>query len=149
MVSRLVEDCLGNVPVLCIVGRCRTGKSWAARDWIASRNDSLENVAYLDCQRIAFGDNGVLYFNFGAITVRKDQYPKLALDGIDIVVVDEAYVNAGLVRALIELTAQTTGTTAHRLVVLLLQEFRHIELFGLQPKQYRCYSTEAVLLAQQ
>lgn len=141
-VGQLVAECVGHVAVLCIVGSCRTGKSWATTDWIVSRNDDLEHAAYVDCLRIGSGDDGVLQFNGGESVIRKDHYPKLALDGADIVVVDEPCTNASFVRSLVSRTAPDAGTAAHRLIVLLLQDTRNIEQFGLKPKQYRCYTTE-------
>ena len=140
VVHQLVTECIGNIPVLCIVGRCRTGKTWAITDWIASHTNSLEHIAYVDCQKIAFGNDAALKFADSEQAVRKGHYPKLALDGVDIVVVDEPRVNRAFVKTLISLTAPTAGTAAHRLVVLLLQAVHHVDEFEMNPKQYRCYT---------
>ncbi len=140
-VEQLVAECIGSVPVLCIVGRCRTGKTWATVDWIEGRNNDLEHAAYVDCKGIGFGGEGVVRFDGVERDVRKDHYPKFALDGIDIIVVDEPACNPALVKSLISQAAPDAGTTAHRLVVLLLQDVQHIEQFELREKQFRCYST--------
>ncbi|MDO8729528.1 MAG: hypothetical protein Q7K26_06665 [bacterium] len=135
------------MPVLCIVGRCRTGKTWAVVDWVNARNNELENAAYMDCKGIGFGGDGVLHFNAVERDLSADHYPKLALDGIDIVVVDEPGCNPVLVEKLVDRAAPDHGKSAHRLIVLLIQNTDEIERFNLREKQFRSYSTAGLPLA--
>lgn len=140
-VDQLVAECLGTVQVLGIVGRCRTGKTWATKDWVASRNNALEHAAYVDCKGIGFGSTGVIAFNDVEHDFREKTYPKFVLDGIDVLVVDEPHCNPEFVKALLSRTAPGAGAAAHRLVVLLVQDTRFIDELGLNPKRTRCYST--------
>lgn len=140
-VDQLVAECLGTVQVLAIVGRCRTGKTWATKDWVASRSNALEHVAYVDCQGIGFGSTGVIAFDGVERDFREKTYPKFTLDGIDVVVVDEPHCNAEFVKALLSRTAPGVGAAAHRLVVLLVQDTRFLDELGLGAKHARCYST--------
>jgi len=119
VVDRLVNECIGAVPVIGIVGRCPTGKTQAAVAWVAGR---------------------ALHFAGIEQDVRPGHYPSFALDGIDIVVVDEPALNAAFVRALTARTAPDAGTAAHRLVVLLLPDLEAASLFGFRPGQFRPYT---------
>lgn len=140
-VEQLVAECLDTVQVLTIVGNCRTGKTWATKDWVASRNNALEHVAYVDCTGIGFGRTGVVAFNGVERDLREKHYPRFALDGIDVVVVDEPHINPVFVRTLLSRTAPEVGAAAHRLVVLLVQQTRLLAELGLDAKHARCYST--------
>lgn len=146
VVKKTVAESIGVVPVLCIVGKTRSGKTWATTDWLAGRDDDLTHAAYIDCKGIAFGHDGVLKYSNVERNLSKNHYPKLSLDGIDIVVVDEPHANAAFVRKLIERTAPEAGAAAHRLVVLLLQDIRYIEELILDKKQTRFYSTDGNLI---
>jgi hypothetical protein len=145
-VDQLVTECLGKVQVLAIVGRCRTGKTWATKDWVASRNDDLEHVAYADCQGIGFGRAGVFAFDGVECDLREKHYPKFLLDGIDVVAVDEPHLNPVFVRELLSRTAPEAGAAAHRLVVLLLQQTVWLDRFELTAEHARCYSTAGLPL---
>lgn len=110
VLDKLVLECLGVVPVLCIVGKARSGKTWAAEDWFAIRKDDNDLAGYLDCQGSGFGGPGSLKVGGVLRALRSDDYPKFALDGVDIVVVDEGQFRPGLVNKLIENTAPEAGT---------------------------------------
>jgi hypothetical protein len=140
-VDHLVAECLGSVQALVIVGVCRSGKTWATMDWVASRSNQLEHVAYVDCRGIVFRGAGVVSFNGTERDLRENHYPRFALDGIDVVIVDEPQVNRGFVRSLLSHTSPVAGTAAHRLVVLLAQHMSWLEELGVDAKHVRCYST--------
>lgn len=140
-VEQLVQECLGAVHVLAIVGRCRSGKTWATKDWVANRTDVLEHVAYVDCKGIGFKGAGVVTFDGVERDLREGLYPKFALDGIDVVVVDEPCCNPVFVKALLSKTAPEAGASGHRLAILLVQDMRCLNELGLRPNQARCYST--------
>ena len=136
----LVHSCIGMVSVLCVVGRARSGKTWAAEDWFATRNDDNDLAGYLDCQGSGFGGPGSLKVGSVVRALRNDEYPKFALDGVDIVVVDEGQFRPGLVNKLIANTAPDAGTAAHRLVVLLVQNLDQLARFDFGDKQFMTYS---------
>lgn len=140
-VDQLVAECLGVVQVLAIIGKCRSGKTWATKDWVAGRSNALEHVAYVDCQGIAFGRAGVVAFGGVESDLREKHYPRFALDGIDVVIVDEPQVNREFVRTLVSQTSPVAGSAAHRLIVLLSQDVYLFRELGLDPKHVRCYST--------
>lgn len=139
--ARLVGECLGTAPVLAIVGNSRTGKTWATKDWVASRDNALEHVAYVDCKDMGFGLTGTVAFDGVESDLREKHYPRFALDGIDVVVVDEPGVNRELVRELLVRTAPKAGAAAHRLIVLLIQDTRVLNQVGIGARNARCYST--------
>lgn len=141
VLNDLVQSCLGVVPVLCIVGRARSGKTWAAEDWFATRNDDRDLAAYLDCQGSGFRGPGSLSVAGAVRALRSDEYPKFALDGVDIIIVDEGQFRPVLVNTLIENTAPDAGTAAHRLVVLLVQNLEQVALFDFGKQQFMTYST--------
>lgn len=140
-VDQLVAECLGTMQVLAIVGRCRTGKTWATKEWAASRKNALEHVAYVDCQGIGVGGPGIIAFDGVERDLREKTYPKFALDGIDVVVVDEPHCNPEFVKALLSRTVPGAGAAAHRLVMLLVQHTRFLDELALDVKYTRCYST--------
>lgn len=139
-VDQLVTECIGVVQVMAIVGRCRSGKTWAARDWLNARQDKLQHGAYVDCKGIGFGRDGVVAFDGVERDLREGHYPRFALDGVDVVVVDEPRCDPELVKQLLTQTAPQAGTAGHQLVVLLLQDTLFIDELGLRPAQVRCYS---------
>jgi hypothetical protein len=141
LLNRLIQKCLGVVPVLAIVGRVRSGKTWAAVDWLATRQDDKEHAALLDCRGAVFGKPAI--FEFGGVKrdVAIGHYPKLAFDGIDVVIVDDAPRNPQLVNELIEKTAPDAGTAAHRLIILFAQHPNELQLFDFGHKQFMTYST--------
>ena len=140
----LVQGCLGVVPVLCVVGRARSGKSWAAEDWFALRQDDKEHAAFLDCRGSIFGKPATLEFGGVKDELRIGHYPKFALDGIDVVIVDDAPSNPKLVNELVEKTDPDAGTAAHRLIILLLQRLDELQLFDFGQKQFMTYSTAGI-----
>lgn len=144
VLNELVRECLGVVPVLCIVGKARSGKTWAAEDWFATRKDDKEHAAFFDCRGGIFGKPATLEFSGVKQDVSIGHYPKFALDGIDVVIVDDAPRNPGLVNELIEKTAPDAGTAAHRLIILLVQRLDELQLFDFGQKQFMTYSTAGV-----
>jgi hypothetical protein len=145
-VAKLVKKSLGAVHLLAIVGRCRAGKTWAMKDWIAGRNDPLEHVAYVDCRGIGLGGVGVIAFNESKRELPEKTYPKFALDGVDVVVVDEPHCNPELVKAVLSRTSPAVGASAHRLVVLLVQDTRFLFELGFDVKHTHCYDTEGLAI---
>ncbi|MYM92506.1 hypothetical protein [Duganella vulcania] len=146
LVEQLVTESLGAVPVLAIVGRCRSGKTWATTDWVKGRKDATEHVAYVDCKGIGFGTPGLLAFHGVERDLTAGHYPKFALDGVDIVVVDEPGCNPDFVQSLLSITSPQAGAAGHRLVILLLQSTHFLSELGLSPKMVRCYSTAGLPL---
>ena len=142
--DELVRECLGVVPVLCLVGKARAGKTWAAEGWFATRKDDKEHAAFLDCRGGIFGKPATLEFSGAKHDVRMSHYPKFALDGIDVVIVDDAPRNPRLVNELIEKAAPDAGTAAHRLIILLVQRLDELQLFDFGQKQFMTYSTAGV-----
>lgn len=143
-VGQLVKKSLGTARLLAIVGKCRSGKTWALKDWIAARHDMLEHVAYVDCRGIGLGGMGVIAFNGATFDLPENTNPKLALDGIDVVVVDEPHCNPQMVEAILSRTSPAAGASAHRLVLLLVQDTRFLAELSLDAKHMHCYSTEGM-----
>lgn len=144
VLDKLVHECLGVVPVLCIVGKARSGKTWAAEDWFTTRDSGSDLAGYLDCKGTGFGGPGSLRVGGVLRALRSDDYPKFALDGVDIVIVDEGQFRPVMVNKLIENTAPEAGTAAHRLVVLLVQNLEHVALFDFGKKRFMTYNTAGV-----
>jgi hypothetical protein len=144
LLNELVQECLGAVPVLAMLGRARSGKTWAAVDWLATRRDDKEHAALLDCKGGVFGKPAI--FEFGGVKrdVAIGHYPKFALDGLDVVIVDDAPCNPKLVDELIEKTAPDAGTAAHRLIILFAQRPDELQLFDFGQKQFMTYSTNGL-----
>jgi len=139
LIEQLVAKSLGEVHVLCVIARCRSGKTWAAKELVQERSDDLQTIAYVDCQRMVFGELGAIFFNGNKRDIRKDSYPKFDLDGIDIVVVDEPTCNIEFVKELIDKTTPELGAAAHRLTVLLLQDTYHVRQFHQVGKNFLCF----------
>jgi hypothetical protein len=139
--DRLVRECLGKTALLGVVGSPRTGKSWAAHDWAIGRRDDIEPAAYVECLAPGFSVSYSLGSGGGVRLLRGDSYPRHALDGIDIVVVDEPARCLPFVQTLLALSTPVSGMAAHRLVVLLLQDIRLLRAFALRKGGFRCFDT--------
>lgn len=142
-VERLVAESLGAISVLAIVGRCRSGKTWAAKDWVAASDSNKNRAAYVDCKGIGFGSTGVVEFDGVSRDLPAGHYPEFSLQGVDIVVVDEPSCNKAFVQGLIRRTGPVAAG-AHRLTVLLIQHERHLVEFGLNQEIAKCYSTAGI-----
>lgn len=142
--GKLVQECIGVVPVLCIVGKARSGKTWAAEDWFATRQDDKEPAAFLNCRGGIFGKPVTLEFGSVKRDISIGHYPKFALDGVDVVIVDDAPRNPKLVNELIEKTNPDAGTAAHRLIILLVQRLDELQLFDFGQQQFMTYSTAGI-----
>lgn len=137
----LVTECLGRRTLVGIVGNSNTGKSWAARDWVNHRRDDIELAAYIDCRFPGLSVSYSLSIGGGIRMLHGDCYPRQALDGVDIVVVDDPAYCLPFVQTLVTLTSPTAGAGAHRMVVLLLQDIRLLRALTLSKNQFRCFTT--------
>lgn len=139
--DELVQECLGKITLLGVVGSRRTGKSWAAHDWVIGRRDDIELAAYVEYLAPGLSVSYSLGFGGGVRLLRDDSYPRYALDSVDIVVVDEPARCLPFVQTLLTLSSPVAGTAAHRLVVLLLQDVRLLRAFALREGVFRCFDT--------
>ena len=138
--QQLVDECLGVVKVLCVQGTSCTGKTWAASDWVSEQTNSAYNAAYIDCKGIAFGTPVEVKFDGVIRDTKEGEYPSIALDGIDIVVVDEPNMNRSLVPKLYSHTEHRNSVFTHRLLILLIQDIKELQRFSIPLDEIRCYT---------
>lgn len=143
----MITGSLGQVPLLCIVGPTRSGKTWAATEWAAARSGGLVPAAYADCRDLVEQGVGSLHWSTTVKKLWASRYPRFALDGIDIVIVDEPLRNVGFVHLTFARTGVKAGLSAHQLVVLLLQDLRHLPHLGLPVSRCRFCDTAGRPLA--
>lgn len=138
--NKLVEECLGVVPVLCIVGQTRTGKTWAATDWMQEQIDLTKTIAYVDCTGVGFGNTADVQQGNVRMNSEAGHYPAL-LDGANIVIIDEPLPNMGLVRNVLTRTSITPGASPHQLLILLIQAAPNLIQLGItEPKDIKCHT---------
>ncbi|MGK8198493.1 hypothetical protein [Burkholderia cepacia] len=147
IVADLVDDCLGTVKVLCIVGACGTGKTMSLKRWSeAVREAGGVSVAYVDNHTLLATSTVEVAFGGKVKGALPGHYPMFDLAGADVVIVDEPLQNRELVARLLVHTDVNKGPFMHRLLVLPVQQDRVPEVLKIPRSAMRMYSVEGVRL---
>ncbi|PRD92275.1 hypothetical protein [Burkholderia contaminans] len=147
VVANLVADCLGTVKVLCIVGRCGTGKTMSLKRWSEAVCEAgTVRVAYVDNHTLLAANTVGVAFNGKVKSAAPGHYPMFDLAGADVVIVDEPLQNRELVARLVAHTDVNKGPFMHRLLVLPVQEEGALDILEIPRSTLRMYSVEGVRL---
>lgn len=140
-VDELVHECLGTVRVLVIVGRTRTGKSWALQDWSQeTRHAESLKIGFVNCKDMIFERPVTVSFDGAIHKTPPDVYPSRLLEPANVVIVDEPQLCPDLVNAAFEQLRRPTEGSAHHLLVLPVLNTRILGCFAIPAKAMRCYS---------
>jgi len=140
-VETMVDESLGRIDVLCIIGPTGSGKSWALNDW-AKKNKT--KVAYIDCQKVHLGEHAVMRYGPRTSDVEDDELMIKNTDA-QVFVVDESQSKIDLVDKLFK----QCNRAVNRLLILPLQDLDQLAKFQIPIDQRRCYSVAGLPFKEQ
>lgn len=147
VVSHLIAEAIGEAKVLCIVGRARSGKTWALRDWAATARKQDLEAAYIDCKGIAFDRPVDVHYSERIIQIGAGVYPMFTIAQADVVIIDEPEMNPQLVRSVYLHTSAHRSLFTHGLLVLAIHDLQTLKILPARKTDIRCYSVAGVPIA--
>lgn len=148
VLAELIYECIDSedVRVLCVLGETRSGKTRGIQQWLNDPSNKFgATSAYINCQGLAFNNGNAVETLGHSSTHAEGHYPMFDLNGIEVVVIDEAQMDAELVNRLIAHTSKVRSAYSHTLLILITQTQAALERFNLPANETRIsFPTQAV-----